>query len=132
MNYRALRAALTALALAAGTAALAQDSKPAPQAAAPAPQAAPSKAQAPAPKAKAKAGRKRPRKAKGKQLELNGATKAQLKALPGIDDARADRIIAARPFYTKGMLVNVLGKDFYLALRDKVMVAPPPLPGKKK
>jgi len=41
-----------------------------------------------------------------KLVDINSASKAELKSLPGIDDARAARIIAGRPYGSKAFLVE--------------------------
>ena len=38
--------------------------------------------------------------------DINSASKAELKKLPGIDDFRANRIIAGRPFGSKALLTT--------------------------
>jgi competence protein ComEA len=53
----------------------------------------------------------------------NSATKSELKKLPGIADAEADRIIAGRPYLSKAHLQthNVLSPMQYQALRELVV-----------
>ncbi|OGA19599.1 MAG: hypothetical protein A3I63_06560 [Betaproteobacteria bacterium RIFCSPLOWO2_02_FULL_66_14] len=65
-----------------------------------------------------------------KPVDLNSAGKAELKRLPGIGDAEADRIIAARPFRTKAELVtrNLIADHQYPELRRLVEVRNPPMP----
>ena len=57
-------------------------------------------------------------------VDLNAATKEDLMKLPGIDDATADKIIAARPFKTRGELASksILTKEQYSKIRGWVMV----------
>lgn len=134
MNNRPVQAALLSLALlgAAGSG-RADEPVPAPKAQ-PAPQtpAPTSKAQpAPAPKPPTSSHKKAKPAPKGHLVELNSASKAELMTLPGITDALADRIIAARPYYSKAKLnVGVLPQGYYGALHAKVMVKPPALPPK--
>ncbi|MDP1648156.1 MAG: helix-hairpin-helix domain-containing protein [Rubrivivax sp.] len=61
-----------------------------------------------------------------KLVDINGANRAQLKALPGIGDAEADKIIAGRPYLSKAELVtkNVLPTGPYLSLKDRVVAMP--------
>ena len=61
------------------------------------------------------------------QLDINSASRTQLKALPGIGDAEAAKIIAARPYYSKTDLVtrNVLPEGSYAAIKYKIFAAPP-------
>ena len=56
-------------------------------------------------------------------VDINSATKEQLKKLPGIHDADADKIIAGRPYLTKAHLQtrNIVSPGVYLALRDLVV-----------
>jgi len=87
------------------------------------------------PKAAAEAGAK-PAKiqtkpaARVEPVDLNSAGKAALKRLPGIGDAEADKIIAARPFRTKAELVtrNLIADHQYPELRRLVVVRNPPMP----
>jgi DNA uptake protein ComE-like DNA-binding protein len=72
------------------------------------------------------AGRAEKAKAKAKpavnQVDLNRASKEDLKKLPGITDALADKIIAGRPYLTKSRLVTqkVVSDGIYLGIKDKV------------
>jgi competence protein ComEA len=68
-----------------------------------------------------------------KLVDINSASKAELKALPGIGDAEADRIIAARPYPSKTKLVvdKVLSEAAYSALSGRI-VAEQPIPPKAK
>ena len=67
---------------------------------------------------------------KPKLVEINSATAAQLKTVPGIGDAEAERIIKNRPYMTRSHLVtkNVLSYEAYLAVKDRLSVIPPELP----
>jgi competence protein ComEA len=62
--------------------------------------------------------------AKAKALDINRASKAELKRLPGLTDAYADAIIAKRPYKTKADLVvkNAIPMDLYQTLRKQVKV----------
>ena len=58
-----------------------------------------------------------------KRIDINGASKAELKKLPHIDDATADRLIAGRPYLSKTELVskNVLPLGPYISIKDRVI-----------
>jgi DNA uptake protein ComE-like DNA-binding protein len=58
-----------------------------------------------------------------KLVNINGATRKQLKTLPGIGDAEADKIIAGRPFGSKAWLVSkkIISMETYQALRGKII-----------
>ena len=60
-------------------------------------------------------------------IELNSATKAQLKTLPGISAALAEQIIKARPYLSKANLEtrHVLPPGLYGPLHSLVYVHPP-------
>lgn len=61
--------------------------------------------------------------AAAKPIDINSASRSQLKKLPGIGDAEAARIIAARPYRSKAELVTkqVLPEGVYLSLRRRIM-----------
>lgn len=67
-------------------------------------------------------------------VDINTATKAELKTLPGIADAEAERIIAARPYLSKAKLVadKVLSYESYQALAGRIIAAQPPAPAQRK
>lgn len=62
--------------------------------------------------------------ARARALDINHASKAQLKKLPGITDAYADAIIARRPYKTKADLVvlKAIPMDLYQTLHKLVAV----------
>src|SRR5262249_6679081 len=59
-----------------------------------------------------------------KQVELNTAGRKQLDALPGLNSADADRIVANRPYQRKRALVckGVLTKAQFDKIKDDVYV----------
>lgn len=71
--------------------------------------------------------------ARVKLVDINSASKAELKTLPGIDDAQADKIIAGRPYLTKAHLVthNVLANGVYENLKTRVIAKQNPAPAAK-
>jgi competence protein ComEA len=75
--------------------------------------------------AKAQAGAKKSKAAppQAEPVDINSATKEELKKLPGIGDADADKIIAGRPYLTKAHLQthNIVSPGVYLGLRHLVV-----------
>lgn len=61
-----------------------------------------------------------------KLVDLNSASIAELKTLPGIGDAEAEKIIAQRPYLTKTELVSkgVLPAGPYVSVKNKVVAMP--------
>ena len=61
------------------------------------------------------------------KTDLNTASKEDLMKLPGVDDATADKIVAARPFKSRSELEskNIVTKEQYTKLSAMVTVAPP-------
>jgi len=58
-----------------------------------------------------------------KLVDINSAGRTELKTLPGIGDAEADKIIAARPYPSKAKLLadKVLPDDKYQALLGRIV-----------
>jgi competence protein ComEA len=61
------------------------------------------------------------------KTDLNTASKEDLMKLPGVDEALADKIVAARPFKSRTELEskNIVTKEQYSKLSAMVTVAPP-------
>lgn len=59
-------------------------------------------------------------------VDINRASRRQLKTLPGIGDAQADRIVAGRPYGSKADLVatKVIPAGTYLAIRRLIVAVP--------
>ncbi len=98
--------------------------------------AAETKAAAPGePRQASAAGKKAP--AKPKLVDINSASKAELKRLPGIDDAKADKIIAGRPYLSKAHLVthHIIPHGEYEIFKKQIIARQTPdpaaRPGKK-
>jgi len=75
--------------------------------------------------AKAESGAKngKPKAAAVKAVDINSAGKAELMTLPGIDAARADKIIAGRPYLSKAFLVtrNIIPAGVYENIRRQII-----------
>ena len=81
-------------------------------------------ASAPPPAGHASAATKKPAPvAPAEQIDINSASRAQLKTLPGIGDAEADKIIAGRPYLSKAELVskNVLATGPYTSIKKRIV-----------
>ena len=74
-------------------------------------------------KAKAAAKKSKAAPPKVEPVDINSATKEELKKLPGIGDADADKIIAGRPYLTKAHLQthNIVSPGVYQGLRHLVV-----------
>jgi DNA uptake protein ComE-like DNA-binding protein len=61
--------------------------------------------------------------AKVKLVDINSATKAELKKLPGISDADAAKIIAGRPYLSKANLTtrDIITREAYENLKTQVI-----------
>ena len=65
--------------------------------------------------------------AKAKLVDINTATEAELKAVPGIGDAYAAKIIAGRPYAKKDQLKsrNILPAPVYEKTKDLIIAKQP-------
>jgi competence protein ComEA len=74
-------------------------------------------------KAKSEIGAKHKHHARTKLVDINSAKKEELKKLPGISDAEADKIIAGRPFGSKAWLVtkNIIPMETYQAIGGRII-----------
>lgn len=69
-----------------------------------------------------------------KKVDINNASLAELKTLPTVSDAEAKKIIANRPYKSKGELVTKAGlpEGVYQAVKHKVQLQKPRTPAPKK
>jgi competence protein ComEA len=60
------------------------------------------------------------------KVDINSASREELAKLPGIDDATADKIVAARPFKSKAELRSkgIVTKAEYGKIASRLMVKP--------
>lgn len=63
-----------------------------------------------------------------KLVDINSARKAELKKLPGVDDAMADKIIAGRPYLSKAHLVTRVGipRGIYEQIKKQIIAVQKP------
>jgi competence protein ComEA len=78
-----------------------------------------------------------PARAAPQPVDINSASRKALKTLPGIGDAEAERIIAARPYPSKAKLVadKVLSPEAYAALKGRIVAVqklPPKTPASSR
>ncbi|HIJ81387.1 MAG TPA: helix-hairpin-helix domain-containing protein [Desulfuromonadales bacterium] len=83
-------------------------------------------AKAAVPDARAKPAEGKPA-AKGGLVDINSASEAELKAIPGIGDAYAAKIIAGRPYANKAQLKSrkILDGTLYEKVKDQLIAKQP-------
>jgi DNA uptake protein ComE-like DNA-binding protein len=62
-------------------------------------------------------------------VDINSASREQLKSLPGIGDAEAARIVSGRPYLSKADLASrkVIPTGTYLSLKDRIVAIQVPM-----
>ena len=67
------------------------------------------------------------KESKAEPIDINTATEAELKALPGVGDAYSKKTIAGRPYVTKDQLVSkkIIPKATYEKIKDKIVARQP-------
>ncbi len=72
--------------------------------------------------------------AKAPLVDINSASRAQLKTLPGIGDDEATRIIQGRPYLSKADLAskNVIPTGMYLSIKNRIIALQKPDPKRKQ
>ena len=81
--------------------------------------------------ASAKAAKKETKAVKPAKLaDINSASKAELKKLPGVGEAEADKIIAGRPYRSKAELATkkILPTGIYLQIKGRIIARQKPEP----
>lgn len=65
-----------------------------------------------------------------KPVDINSASKAELKKLSGIGDAEADKIIAGRPYTSKADLATrkIIPTGVFVQIRRNIIALPKPAP----
>ena len=65
-----------------------------------------------------------------KLVDINSASKAELKKLPGVGEAEADKIIAGRPYRSKAELATkkILPTGIYLQIKGRIIARQKPEP----
>jgi len=91
------------------------------------------KAAAEPPKTGAQPAKPAPKKPQVKLVDINSASRTELKTLPGVGDPEADKIVAARPYSSKADLVTkkVVEWDTWVGIKDRIVAANPQLPKSK-
>jgi competence protein ComEA len=66
--------------------------------------------------------------ATGKLLDINSATASQLRSLPGVGDAYAQKIISGRPYANKSQLKsnNIIPASVYDKIASLIIAKQPP------
>jgi DNA uptake protein ComE-like DNA-binding protein len=67
--------------------------------------------------------------AKGKLIDINTASDAELKAIPGVGDAFAAKIIAGRPYANKTQLKarKIIPGPLYEQIKERIIAKQPPV-----
>lgn len=113
MKHSTIKIALIALALGmSANLSLAQESQP-----------QRAKQTSPADPTKAPAKKSKAAPPKAQPVDINSASKEELKKLPGVGDAEADKIIAGRPYLSKAHLQthNIVSPGVYQGLQQLVV-----------
>ena len=65
--------------------------------------------------------------AKGTLIDINSATETELKAIPGVGDAYAAKIIAGRPFANKSQLTSrkIIPVPLYEQIKERIIAKQP-------